>query len=136
VGTGTHTFKKIWAETSISRKFAPSAEGSYRRVAHNSHAEVLTGAGGAGFLVFLVIIVVTIRGFRDSSRRFVAREWPEEAAIARTYRTAFLIVLAFFLFLTLNYHKYFWLSLALSQVACRLSATDEVDTSSRAVAAA
>lgn len=136
VGTGTQTFKEVWAETSVSRRFAPSPDGSYRRVAHNSYAEVLAGAGGAGFLVFLVIIGVTIRGLGDSSRRFLARGWLEEAAIARTYLTAFLIVLAIFLFLTLNFSKYFWLSLALSQIACRLSLTDEADGSSRAVAAA
>jgi O-antigen ligase len=136
LGTGTHTFKDVWAETSVSRKYPPGPDGSYRRVAHNSYAEVLTGAGGAGFLVFLVMIAVAIRGFGDSSRRFFGRGWPEEAAIARTYRTAFVLVLANFLFLTLNYHKYFWLSLAVSQVACRLSAADEADSGSAAVASA
>jgi putative inorganic carbon (hco3(-)) transporter len=124
LGTGTQTFKEIWAETSISRKYAPSPDGSYRRVAHNSYAEVLTGTGATGFLLYVAIIVAAFRAFSASSRRFLASGRPEEAAMARTYRTSFLVVLTFFLTLTLNNHKYFWLCLGLSQVAWRLSAKD------------
>jgi O-antigen ligase len=138
VGTGTDTFKDVWAETTISRDFPPGPDGSYRRVAHNTYAEVLAGAGGGGFVVFLILILIVtaIRGFGDSSRHFLARGSLEEAVMARTYRTAFLLILAFSLFLTKNYHKYFWLCLALSQIACRLSATDEADGGSPVVAAA
>jgi O-antigen ligase len=125
LGTGTQTFKEIWAETSISRKYAPSPDGSYRRVAHNSYAEVLTGTGATGFVLYVGIIVAAFRSFSVSSRRFLASGRPEEAAMARTYRTSFLVVLTFFLTLTLNNHKYFWLCLALSQVAGRLSAKDD-----------
>jgi O-antigen ligase len=124
LGTGTQTFKEVWAETSISRNFAPSPDGSYQRVAHNSYAEVLTGTGAPGFLLFVAIIGGAIQAFSTSSRRFLASDRPEEAAMARTYRAAFLVVLAFFLTLTLNNHKYFWLCLGLSQVAWRLSSTE------------
>ena len=122
LGTGTQTFKEVWAETSISRKFAPSPDGSYRRVAHNSYAEVLTGTGATGFLLYAAIIASALHAFSAANRRFLASDRPEEAAMTRTYRIAFLVVLAFFLTLTLNNHKYFWLCLGLSQVAWRLSA--------------
>jgi putative inorganic carbon (hco3(-)) transporter len=125
LGAGTDSFSEIYAESRVSRRYAPGPDQSYRRVAHNAYAEVLTGSGIMGLIGFIIIIAATIRGFNKSNRQFLARGQPREAAMTVTYRMGFLVILAYFFFLSSNYHKFFWLSLALSQVAMRLTAVEK-----------
>lgn len=126
LGTGTDTFENLYAASSISRQYAYPDEDLFR-AAHNSYVEVLTGSGALGLIVFIVIIVVTIRSFNKSRRQFLDRDRSGDAAMVTVYRLSFFIILLYFFFLSFNYHKFFWLSLALSQVALRLTAIKKND---------
>lgn len=121
IGSGPGTWRDKNAESLFGLEFEKK-EGVIQRAAHNSYLEYLVGQGLAGILVFAVVVVLTIRNFTLAGRRFQAAGQPRVASLTRAYRLSFVSLLLIFFTLTSNYHKYFWLSLGLSQIALRLAA--------------
>lgn len=126
LGAGTDSFRNLYSESRISRRYS-GAEYNYMRAAHNAYAEVLSGSGFLGLLVFLIMIGISLRGFQTAKSHYLARGQAREASMMTAYRLGFVTILLFFFFLSFNYHKYFWLSLALSQVALRFIGHEHPD---------
>jgi O-antigen ligase len=116
IGTGLLTFADHFSMSGHSAHFASSLS-NYYRPAHNTYVEVLIGTGMIGLFLFLAIIVITLRSFTTAAKIFRESGREELAEIAWAYRTAMLILLVFLLFISDYQHKFFWLSVALSQLS-------------------
>ncbi len=119
LGHGPGVFKELWAQTVYSGDVDKGKSRSFFRPAHNSYLEMLVGTGALGLGFYLCAIFAALRNFtraRDNLRR-AGRD--AEASIAGAYRIAFVAVLVYFLILSAQTHKFFWVSLAFSQVLLR-----------------
>ncbi|MEK6672490.1 MAG: O-antigen ligase family protein [Nitrospirota bacterium] len=129
IGTGPGTYKNVFAESGYARHFALETElekgpvGLQRR-AHNTYIEHLIGTGIIGFLVFLIIIWIALRNFRKALDNCKKSGREDIVSIITAYRLSFISVLFYLLVFSDVYHKYLLVSLALSQVAIRLSKED------------
>lgn len=122
IGSGPGTSWDKYAKSQFGMEFATSSEGATRRVAHNAYMEYLVGQGLTGTVVFAVVVLLTLKNFTRAGRHFKAVGQLQLASLTNAYRLSFVSILFAFLVLSSNYHKYFWLSLGLSQVALRLVA--------------
>lgn len=123
LGVGPGAFKEFFSKTRSALQFAGGSEDvdQYRRYAHNTYVEVLTGSGALGLVCFLAILVMSVRNFNLAVARLSRLNMGEVVSLLRSYRMAHLIIMAYFFFISSPYHKYLWLPLALSVVALRLS---------------
>jgi O-antigen ligase len=121
IGSGPGTWRDKNAESLLGLEFSKK-EGVMQQAAHNSYLEYLVGQGLAGMVVFAVVIALTIRNFTVAGRRLQVAGHLRLASLTRAYRLSFVSLLLIFFTLTSNYHKYFWLSLGLSQIALRIVA--------------
>ena len=128
LGAGPGTFIKLYGESMQSRRFR-SKDGSYERYAHNTYVEVLTGTGLLGLAVFIAIIAVTLRNFLLARKYFALRGEENMVSLTGAYGISFLSLILYFMFLSALNYKYFWLSLAISQIALRLSRNKSQDES-------
>jgi putative inorganic carbon (hco3(-)) transporter len=119
LGTGTGTYKDLYERSRYTLELSTSND--LRRGSHNSYIEVLIGNGLAGCLAFIIIIIVALRNFFLARGRFLARGDTEAANMVLTYLLSFIAILLYLFIIEANYHKYFWLSLGLSQVALRFA---------------
>ncbi len=113
-GTGPGTFHHVFGRSLYAREFRVPGETSHERRAHNSYVEVLTGAGIVAFALYAGIIVVSLRNFIVSRALCAAAGRRDLAALAGGYALAFTSLLMYFFFLSRVYHRYFWLSVAVS----------------------
>jgi O-antigen ligase len=120
LGTGPGTFKEIYSNSNYAFQYQSEGK-SRRRVAHNAYLEVLIGSGLLGFIIYSIIIILAFKNFSVSIRRFLSYGKKEMASLVRAYRLSFIVIVLAFFTLSANFHKYFWLSIALSQVALLLS---------------
>lgn len=120
LGTGPGTFRDLYGASRWTLKYAREDE-SPKRVAHNTYVEVLSGSGLIGLSFFLLIIGVAFRNFYHAWKQVRDAKDPETEHLVLACIISFWVVLTAFLFLTLYNHKYFWLSLAISQVCLRIS---------------
>lgn len=117
-GTGPRTFRDIYARS----KYAPQYDGEMsRRYAHNTYIEILIGTGTLGLIVFCVIIWLALKNFQLAKKKYQLYGDKYMASIIGAYQLSFISVLLYFFIYSMMYHKYFLLSLALSQIALRLS---------------
>lgn len=124
-GTGPGTFHLVYAGS----EFARNLQGDDKeRDAHNRYLEILVGAGGLGLALFAAIIIMAMRNFALAAEEFRSREDREGVSLVAAYRLSFVSLCAYFFFLSANYHKYFWLALALSQIALNLARRREDET--------
>lgn len=121
VGSGPGTFRDIYTNSNFALQFVGSGKTEIRRFAHNSYLEVLIGTGILGLLAFLAIIVLTLKNFYFAKKRFHILGEERMASLTGAYRLSFVAIMMYFLFLSSTYHKYFWITIALSQIALRLS---------------
>lgn len=120
IGHGPGTFQDHYAQTSIARRF--EKEGlSNRRVAHNVYVEFVVGAGLLGLVPFLIAVLVALRNFHRAITRYKNVDWLDRASLMKSYRLAFITMLLAFGMLSAQFLKYFWVALALSQVALDLA---------------
>jgi hypothetical protein len=121
LGSGPGTLREKYAVSLFGLEYAKS-EGVTRRAAHNAYMEYLVGQGLVGFVLFAVVVLLTLRNFTLAGRTFRTAGRLRLASITSAYRLSFVSLLFAFFLLSCNYHKYFWLSLALSQLALRFAA--------------
>lgn len=124
LGTGPGTFKDVYGASRWTLNYAREEE-SPKRVAHNSYVEVLTGTGLIGLFFFMLIIFIALRNFFTARRQFRQTGDIEMENLVMAYFAAFWVILCAFLFLSINFHKYFWLLLGISQVSLRLASENE-----------
>jgi putative inorganic carbon (HCO3(-)) transporter len=131
-GHGPGTFRDIYSQSSHARVFNYNRRldpDKNRRAAHNSYLEVIVGTGLLGSFIYMIILVIAFRNFNTAKAIFHKNARPDMVSITNAYQYCFFAVLVGFLFLSGNYHKYFWLSLALSQVALTIAKQTSEQTS-------
>jgi O-antigen ligase len=130
IGGGPGTYADFYAVSSYAHKFvAPKAESyrDYRRPAHNAYIEILVGTGILGFIVFLLIVWRALRNFYHAQKLLKDNGEEELSSLIRAYTISFISVLSFFFLLSMDTHKFFWGSIALSYVAMRISREKTVE---------
>src|SRR4030042_4716919 len=70
IGSGPGTFTDTYAMSVYSLQYPKDESGERRYPAHNSYVEVLVGTGTIGFIVFGLIILLVLRNFHISKKRF------------------------------------------------------------------
>lgn len=123
IGSGPGTFKDIYKKTGYAhermRRMGRAA--GLERHAHNTYLEVLVGSGLLGLSFFLLIIGTALTQFSRAKRQFLSRGDIRSADLTGAYQLSFIAILVYYFFISDLYHHYLWISLALSQVAARLS---------------
>jgi O-antigen ligase len=120
LGAGPGTFSELYSQSLYGAKFG-SAATNYRRDAHNTYVEVLIGSGLAGLACFLALVARALANFRGAVRRFKEAGDRADELLTRSYLIIFVTTLVFLLFISNLYMKYFWILLALSELAARFS---------------
>ncbi|MBW2147212.1 MAG: O-antigen ligase family protein [Deltaproteobacteria bacterium] len=122
LGSGPRTFKDIYARSKYAPEYVRNREREgLTRYAHNAYLEVIVGTGILGLAVFLAIIWRSLKDFISAKKKFQLSGDKDMASIIGAYQLSFISLLMYFLLFSNIYHKYFLLSLALSQIAVRLS---------------
>jgi O-antigen ligase len=124
VGSGPGTFMEHYAQTGYAMSFLQK-EDTVRRHAHNTYLEVLTGTGALGLLFYLAACVLSFKNFLSARRKFSRLGDKEMASLSGAYLMAFVSLLIYLLIVSITYHKFFWISLALSQVALNAATAAE-----------
>ncbi len=119
LGSGPGTFRERYAASEESRRFALGRD-PIRRYAHNSYLEVLVGTGLLGLFLFLGALAWAQGNFTRAIRRLEADGNERDAALVRSYRLSFVIVVFYLLIFSDVVHKDLLLSLAVSQAVLRL----------------
>lgn len=120
IGSGPGSFIDFFAGTDYARHFSPDYT-SLRRYAHNTYLEHLVGTGILGLLTFLIIIWRSLRDFKIALKNCREKGKIDLMDIISAYRLSFISVALYLIFFSDVYHKYLLVSLALSQVALRVS---------------
>ncbi len=121
VGTGPGTFRDCWAAAVMRGDVAKGSGNSIRRYAHNTYLEVLVGTGLGGFTLFIASIVVTMKLFIRGQREMMQIGRQREAALIGAYRLSFITSLLYYPMISMPYNKFFWVSLAFSQLSVSCS---------------
>lgn len=111
LGTGTFTFPQVWLDSRETMFFKMTERG-----AHNTYLDTLVGMGLIGLFVFLCILVRVFRDFITAIQNFDLVNDHVMKEMASAYMVSFLTVLAYCLLKTLIDHKFFILSVSISQV--------------------
>ncbi len=119
-GHGPGAFSEIYARSEHARRYTRNPE-SYVRDAHNTYVEVLVGTGIVGALIYLAILWRALRDFRRAQRRAEQQGETGLAALIGTYQIAFIALLLFIALISNFFNKHLLLTLALSQVALRIT---------------
>jgi putative inorganic carbon (hco3(-)) transporter len=120
LGTGPGTFRDVYGTSRWTLKYERDNE-SPKRVAHNTYVEVLAGSGLTGLCFFMLIIAAALRNFFTAWKRARKAKDLEMENLIMANIISFWVILSAFLFLSIYFHKYFWLTLATSQVCQRIS---------------
>jgi putative inorganic carbon (hco3(-)) transporter len=125
LGSGPGTYRDIYGSTIYAFQHYAGTDidepKGYKRYAHNTYLEVLVGTGIAGLIIFLVIFWMTLRNFSFAKKEFELHGEKNMASLVAAYRISFISVILYFFLISAPYHKYFWVSLALSQLSLRIS---------------
>jgi len=119
-GFGPGAFRDYYTTTDYARSFAKTTETGeflFRRAAHNSYIEILAGQGLTGLLIFLLIMYFAIRNFGRAIKIFEEKGDKSSAMIVGAYRISFITMTFALLILSFYFNRYFWIGLALSQMA-------------------
>ncbi len=130
LGSGPGTFKEKYATTAYALTYAIKKKGEEvraKRAAHNAYLEILVGQGLIGLILYLLLFIITFKNFKSAIKAFKDSGRKEMAMLVEAYRISFISIITLFLVLSLNYHKYFWLSLAISQLALNFSRNKEAE---------
>ncbi|BBD09254.1 O-antigen ligase family protein [Desulfovibrio ferrophilus] len=116
IGHGPGVFKELWAETVYSGDIEKGLSRGYLRPAHNTYLEMLVGMGLLGLGFYLCVILAALHNFQKAQRGLQEAGREREASMVGAYKIAFMVVLFYFLILSAQTHKFFWVSLAFSQI--------------------
>jgi len=135
IGSGPGTFKEIYKTTgySVDRLLRMGLEEGQARHAHNTYLEVAVGTGILGFLVFSIIILIALRNFLRARKLFSLNGEKKMASLTGDYMLSFVSILIFINFLSDFSHHYLWISLALSQVALKISQDSSIQESNNSL---
>jgi putative inorganic carbon (HCO3(-)) transporter len=125
-GYGPGTFSEIYARSTYAQHFSKWArmvarEKKNKKPAHNAYVEVIVGTGILGFVIYMIIVGIAFRNFSTAKAIFLKNKRSDMVSITNAYQYCFIAVLVTFLFYSGQYHKYFWISLGLSQVALTIA---------------
>ena len=123
LGSGPGTFRDIFSTSKYALIFEKKGKES-QRFAHNTYLEVLVGTGILGMFIFLYLLLHALRDFSRARKAFRLRGDNEMTSLIGTYRMSFFSLLIVLLTFSDLYQKYLMLTLAISQVALRLSQED------------
>ena len=123
-GYGPAAFEKMYATSQWSLHFAQT-DRAKGRVAHNSYVEVLIGTGLIGLTLYLGIIGCAYKNFYSAWKIYQHLNLTEKCRQITAFAISFSVLLMSFMFLSINYHKYFWISLAISQVGLKYAENDQ-----------
>lgn len=123
-GYGPATFEKMYATSQWSLLFEQK-DRAKGRVAHNSYVEVLIGTGLIGLTLYLGIIGCAYKNFYSAWKIYHHLNLTEKCRQITAFAISFSVLLMSFMFLSINYHKYFWISLAISQVGLKYAENDQ-----------
>lgn len=118
LGAGPGNFRVLYAESPESRSFGDT-EDELRRYAHNTYLEILIGTGLVGFACFAAVVIRALANFVQARRSLRLSGRAEAASMLDAFGLSFVAILLYFALLSSQGHKYFWLSLALSEVVRR-----------------
>lgn len=119
LGQGPGMFNLIYARSEQALAYGGATD--VGRDAHNTYVEIGTGTGILGIAAFLIIIGRCFANFLGAARRLEGQGDAAMASLTRSYLVSFLSLLVYFFMLSSMTHKYFWMSLGLSQVALTLA---------------
>ncbi|MBA3009089.1 MAG: O-antigen ligase family protein [Desulfobacula sp.] len=111
LGTGTFTFPQVWLDSRETLFFKMAERG-----AHNTYLDTLVGMGIIGLMIFLGLLSRIFRDFITAIQNFDLVNDLDMKDMASAYLVSFLTVLAYCLLKTLIDHKFFILSISISQV--------------------
>jgi O-antigen ligase len=117
LGAGPGTFMDFWGEAVVAGKVEKGTSRNYRRPAHNTYLEVLVGSGMLGLVFYMAVIFLALRAFFSAQRKFSLQGCEGDASLVGAFKISFFSILLYFLILSAFYHKFFWISLAFSQLA-------------------
>jgi len=120
VGHGPGAFSEIYAVSEHTRRYTRNPD-SYARDAHNTYLEVLVGCGALGLLLFLALLWQAMRSFMRARRQAEQQGATDLSSLIGTYQIAFVALLLFITVISNFFNKHLLLTLALSQVALRVS---------------
>ncbi|MBF0327753.1 MAG: O-antigen ligase family protein [Nitrospirae bacterium] len=120
LGSGPGSFRDIFSESDYAEMYHREGD-TKRRFAHNTYLEVLVGTGIVGGAMFLWILQRAIRNFIEAMKNFDIAGRYEISAATKAYLFSFGTLLLYLMIFSEMYHKYFLLSLALSQAALNIS---------------
>ena len=127
LGSGPGTFIDRWEEAVVAGQVEKGESRNYRRPAHNTYLEVLVGSGALGLGFYLLVVLWALQAFVRGQRALLRRGDEPEASLVGAFKIAFLSVLFYFLILSAFYHKFFWMSLALSQLVLHFTCRTEAE---------
>lgn len=119
LGVGPGQFKEMYAQSPYAVFYGE--DNSFKRFAHNTYLEVLSGSGALGLLSLIAILFLALRNHLRAAKALKAAGDTELAATVRSYFLAHVAILICFIFLSNVYHKFFWVPVALSQLAARFA---------------
>lgn len=129
LGSGPDSFRYRW-EAAVKEGAVAKGSGEHlKRYAHNTYLEVLIGSGLLGLLLFLAIVLTALKAFSAAQKRLVQQGEGERASLVGAYKLSFISLVVYFLMLSSQFHKYFWISLAFSQLALLYSDNRESEGS-------
>lgn len=112
IGWGPDVFKKIWVNSIDTRWFD-----MVERPAHNTYIEVAVGAGVPGLVLFLFILLRAYLNYRQAEKMLMEHGLEEKAHLVGAVRLSIVAIALYFTIKSGLEHKYFLMSLALSQCA-------------------
>jgi putative inorganic carbon (HCO3(-)) transporter len=130
LGSGFGCYKECYATSNYARLFfgRTGDRSAFKRYAHNSYIEILVGTGILGFIPFSIIIILTFKNFNKAKKQFRQIGNANMASLVGAYRLSFISFLIYFFMLSTEFHKYFWISLAISYIALKLSQEVSVES--------
>ena len=126
LGHGTGTFRELYSKTIYAAKYARKGH-TLRRYAHNTYLEILIGTGITGLIIFLLVLRRAFKNFWVAAKVFIQNNQKNETEIIYAYIFSFASVSLYLLIFSDIYHKYMLLSIALSQIALRLSQQEKIE---------
>lgn len=116
LGTGTWTFPMVWFKSIESRGFKKEL-----RPAHNTYLDVLIGTGIIGLTLFVIILLYCYSSFSLAQRLAQLAGQYKLASLIASYKISFLSIAFYFFLKSGIHHKFFLISIALSQIAYRIA---------------
>lgn len=120
LGAGPGCFPVFYSQSGFATAFSEGmSDPEIFRRAHNTYLELLAETGLFGFAAFTLLAVAGLRNFHRARLQALHHGQREHANEIAHMGATYLALVIFLLFLSATQHKYFWILLALSELAVR-----------------